>query len=1200
MRKTALFLLITILFSIGMPADAGNAAQTRVIRVGFYSMDGYHMIDDEGILSGYDYEYLQKLALFNNWVYEFVGYDKSWDEMMIMLEKGEIDLLSPGYKTQQMTDRFSFSEKSMGSSSTILSVQTGNDTYIAEDYASYHGIRIGFIAGSRNEQAMETFAKEKGFTCQMVSYETEEAMKNALILGEEIDAIVSSSMRVAENETILAEFNTTPFYILMQKGNTLLLNEVNDAMEKTSVFYTGLHAELYSKYFKSTTNTSLAFTADELEYIERMQQDGSIITAAMKPEYLPLSGFKEGEAQGIIADIAAYIEEETGLSIDILETQNRQEYSELCQSGQVTLILDCVSGYGEAEKYNAKLTKTYLTVPYASITIKNDRSIEKVGALKGAMISQHYLPQIYSADQIVLFDSNEECVAALKEGTVDICYQNLYTAEQIVQNDVKNQLTDEFYDQFSISIGVAVKNTADEKLLSIINKVMYGFDQSTLDAIISKNTVNKSEAFSLTGYIYTHPFSLGILFVFLLFIVIAEELIRYNSKKGRMYAEMNREYAQLISYVCSVNDEVSEVNISAGKKKKYSVEAGVVLRKETEIEEEFLLDDIFQEDRKNAELAFSAQAVSLMVLEEQKGYFEFRTKTEKGDYRWFAYILQGIPRDENHPNNYMLFKRNIDAAKTEEEQKRSQLLDALALAEQASEAKGVFMSRMSHEIRTPLNGVIGYMAIAQNSMGNEDRVRDYIEKAEMAARHLLAIINDVLDMSAIESGKMKVAYETFDFKQVASSISTLFYHQAEQKGIHYEAVLKDITEEKLIGDPMRLNQILMNLLSNAIKFTAAGGRVTLSITQTVKQADAVYMKFSVEDSGIGMTEEYMKKLFQPFEQQDAEIAQKYGGTGLGLSITKNLVTMMKGVIKVESEYGKGSRFTVDLPFGVVHQTGSEITVQKEFSKVHALIVDDEANTCEYIKMMMDRCGVRTDTSVSGEKAIDMIKEATGKGDEYNLCLIDWKMPDMDGLEVVGKIREVMGEKIPIIIVTAYDFSEIEEAARKCGVNMIVSKPLFQSSVFDLLVNQYGKYKVTVPETVSTYDFQGTKVLLAEDNAMNMEIASEILMEAGFIVDGAKDGKEAMERFLASEKGTYQAILMDVQMPRLNGYEATKAIRTSAHPEAITIPILAMTANVFAEEVAKAIESGMNDHIAKPIDAEILFAVLAKHLKMKNE
>ncbi len=1196
MQKKVLFILITILFSLCTPAFTAEAATTQVIRVGFFSMEGYHEVSEDGVRSGYGYDYLQKLALFNNWVYEYVGYDKSWDEMLVMLENGEIDLISPGYKDAELAERFAFSEKSMGNSSTILTVKEGSTKYAAEDYGNFDGIRIGVLKDSRYEQTIKDFADEKGFRYQLTLYETEAKMEEALSLGTDIDAIVSSSMRKKENEVILAEFDTKPFYIIVQKDNTELLTQLNDAMEKTSVFFTGIHAELYSKYFISERSSTLAFTAQELAYIEKMQHEGVVIKAAMKPEYLPLSGFEEGRAQGIVADLASYIEERTGLSIEILETANRQEYSTLCSGDEIALILDCAAGFGQAEKFNAKLTKEYLSVPYATVSLKNSKKVEKVAALRNSMIGLYYLPQIYTADQILYFDSNEECITAIKEGEADLCFQNLYTAEQLVHQDEKNKLADEFFDDFSISIGVAVKNTAAPELLSIVNKVMYGMDHSTLDVIINQNTSYPDASFSLIGYIYDEPFSLVVIFIVVVLLVLAEEVLRYKSKKGKLYLQMNQEYARLISYVCSVNDEVSEVNISAGKKKRYHVENNLVLREEEDIREDFLTADIFPEDRDEAATAFSQQAISLMILEGQKAYHEMRVRTEKGDYQWFAYILQGISRDEIHPNNYMLFKRNIDAAKTEAEQKKNQLMDALAVAEQASEAKGVFMSRMSHEIRTPLNGVIGYMAIAQNTMDNQSKVRECIEKAENSARHLLAIINDVLDMSAIESGKMKVANESFDFKQLTSSISTLFYHQAIQKGNRFEAILNDITEEVLIGDPLRLNQILMNLLSNSIKFTPPGGNVFLKITQTMKLADSVYMRFVVEDTGIGMSEEFMNKLFQPFEQQDAGIAQKYGGTGLGLSITKNLVTMMKGVIRVESEPGAGSRFTVELPFGIDHERNRVITAPKEFSKIHALIVDDEVNTCEYIKMLMDRCGVQSEIAVSGKEAVDMVHRAAVEKNDYNLCLMDWRMPGMDGMETVQKIREVVGENVPIIIVTAYDYSEIEEEAKKNGVNLIVSKPLFQSSVFDLLVSQYGKYKVEIPEVFNEYHFDGKRILLVEDNAMNMEIAAEILSDAGFLVDGAVNGEEAVKQFLASEPGTYQIILMDVQMPVLNGYDATMQIRKSKHPESATIPILAMTANVFAEEVAKAIESGMNEHIAKPIDADVLFSTIAKYLK----
>ncbi|MDD3411107.1 MAG: response regulator [Eubacteriales bacterium] len=521
------------------------------------------------------------------------------------------------------------------------------------------------------------------------------------------------------------------------------------------------------------------------------------------------------------------------------------------------------------------------------------------------------------------------------------------------------------------------------------------------------------------------------------------------------------------------------------------------------------------------------------------------------------------------------------------------LKNALRQAENASQAKGDFMSRMSHEIRTPLNAIIGYLDIAQGERQDAEKVDHCIEQCSMASRHLLSIINDVLDISSIESGRMKIGSEDFDLTQLVQSLTTIFYTQARKKNVNFGVNVDSLTEEWVRGDSLRLNQILLNLLSNAVKFTPEGGEVKLLIEQAGVHEDKVHLRFTVSDTGIGMSKEYMSRLFQPFEQESAATARSFGGTGLGLSICNNLVKLMGGAIEVQSEQGKGTTFVVTMAFGRVdHRERTHLTTES-FANLRALVVDDEESSCEYIRRLLERCGVKCDTLTSAKKAIRRVRARAQSEYPYDLCIVDWNMEEMDGLEAARQIRQICGDKLPIIIATAYDYSAIIDAARQAGVNKIISKPLFQSTLFDVLVNTYGKYEPTQTAKPRRASFHGMRVLLAEDNEMNMEIAMDILSKAGLKITPASNGKEALDTFTASDPGTYEAILMDIQMPVMDGYQATRAIRKSDHPQAQTIPIIAMTANAFTADVTAALAAGMNDHIAKPISYERLFDALSR-------
>ena len=550
-----------------------------------------------------------------------------------------------------------------------------------------------------------------------------------------------------------------------------------------------------------------------------------------------------------------------------------------------------------------------------------------------------------------------------------------------------------------------------------------------------------------------------------------------------------------------------------------------------------------------------------------------------------AAVLFAFYAEKNKKKNLVLEKNKVA------------LSDALIHAEEASNAKGNFMSRMSHEIRTPLNAIIGYLEIAKDEEGNSEKTSYCLDKSQLASRHLLSIINDVLDVSSIESGRMKIAHEDFDLKQLINELTTIFYAQAKAKGVKFDVSVDRIEHEWFSGDELRVKQILLNLLSNAVKFTPEGGNVTLGIRQAGIKDEKTLLEFTVRDTGIGMSEEYKTRMFNPFEQESASTAKTYGGTGLGLSISSNLVRMMNGQIKVESEQGKGTVFTVVLPFdsSVKQPADAGSTPANFFENVNALVVDDEADTCEYVKKLMIRFGVRCDTVTSGKKALRRITSRMEDGHPYDLCIIDWCMKEMNGLDTAREIRKLCGSELPIIIATAYDYTEIVDEAKKVGVDRIISKPLFQSTLFNLLMNTYGKYIADEPKAAFAVDLRGNRLILAEDNEMNMEIALDILGKAGLEITPVVNGKEALDTFLASKPDEYDGILMDIQMPVMDGYEAANKIRASAHPCAKTIPIIAMTANAFNEDVAAAIAAGMNDHISKPINYDKLFAALGRFI-----
>ena len=532
-----------------------------------------------------------------------------------------------------------------------------------------------------------------------------------------------------------------------------------------------------------------------------------------------------------------------------------------------------------------------------------------------------------------------------------------------------------------------------------------------------------------------------------------------------------------------------------------------------------------------------------------------------------------------------------------DELKRQQkiLQDALLVAQKANDAKRDFLSRMSHEIRTPMNAIIGMSAITFNYLDDKKRTADCLSKITFSSKHLLMLLNDVLDMSKIENGKLNIRQELIDLKNLVTSLADINYGLATAKGLAFEIVISGFKDELLLGDSMRVNQILLNLLSNAIKFTPKGGSVRLEIRMLRSASDKIWLRFIVKDSGIGMKKEFLEHLYEPFEQADNGIARKYGGTGLGMAITKNLVAIMDGTIEVESQEGAGTTFMVDLPFGV---SKVDKKTAADMEEMRVLVVDDDNDTCEHAAVLLKGMGVNVDWALNGFEAIEKVRSACeDDGRCYDVCFIDWCMPELDGIETARRMRRYVDPDVLIIIISAYDWSGIEEQAKAAGVNAFIAKPFFASNLYNTLLTVSRKPELgfSAVGNKETYDFGGKKVLLVEDNELNMEIASELLKFVNLQVEHAENGKVAVDIFRNSKEKEYALIFMDIQMPLMNGYDAARCIRSSEHPAAGTIPIIAMTANAFTDDVQAAFDAGMNGHLAKPIDVEALYKTIARYI-----
>ena len=567
----------------------------------------------------------------------------------------------------------------------------------------------------------------------------------------------------------------------------------------------------------------------------------------------------------------------------------------------------------------------------------------------------------------------------------------------------------------------------------------------------------------------------------------------------------------------------------------------------------------------------------LLVNEQREWDFEYVHK-KTGEQRWFHIIAMGSEIEKKQKCIIVMSDRTAD-------RKMNQALsDAVSAAETANRAKSTFLSNMSHDIRTPMNAIIGFTTLAVSNIENQEKVRDYLGKILASSNHLLSLINDILDMSRIESGKIHLEETKVNLSDLLHDLKTIISGQIHAKQLELYMDAMDVTDEDIYCDKTRLNQVLLNLLSNAIKFTPAGGTVSVRLRQFPStQKDCAQYEIRVKDNGIGMSQEFAQKIFDPFERERTSTVSKIQGTGLGMAISKNIVNMMGGTIEIKTQKNKGTEFIIRLMFRIQSEK-HRVEKITELEGLKALVVDDDFNTCDSVAKMLVKVGMRSEWTLSGKEAVLRAKQSIELGDAFHAYIIDWRLPDMNGIEVTRQIRS-LGDDTPIIILTAYDWSEIEVEAKAAGVTAFCAKPMFMSDLRETLMTALGQKKEQNNDDVlpeADFNFKNKHILLVEDNELNSEIATEILTEYGFIVDTAENGAEALEKVSTSKPGTYDLVLMDVQMPVMNGYEATKCIRKLKDPALANISILAMTANAFDEDRKKALESGMDGFLSKPI------------------
>ncbi|MBD5162372.1 MAG: response regulator [Oscillibacter sp.] len=1182
------------------------------MRAGVFFFDGYHMRDDDGTYTGYGIELLNLISQYSHLNFEFVGYDNTWEEMQTMLLNGEIDMVTSARKTRARMDIFGFSDP-IERNSTVLSVREENTSIVSGDYDTYNGMVVGLLSGSSQNRTLPTFAEENGFTYETREYEDSSQLEAALQRGD-IDAILTSNLRRAENERILDTTSINYFYAITRKDDQELLDEINYAIKQMNLYEGDYWANtLYIKYYGSgaTSTGSGGFTQRELDYIEAVVSGEKRITVTSLPNRKPYSYAEDGELKGIQPRFFARLMEIAGLPYEMIVPEDNAEYEQLMESGGVDVVLDWQQTTSTGMEYagNGFLTTAYMNTGTALVTRKDfsGTDVSSLAVLEG-MMGLPLEHEEFQDARILPCASQEDLLKAVLEGETDAAFMRTHAAQFFINNDRTNSLRLDMVDSDQIVFKMYIPNSSDHELVTILNKCIQRVPDDVLSLLITEYTAGTAENLAFFQYMAAHP---GTILLLSSLVTLAIGVIiffylrsRWNNRLLRTTEQANQELEEQLAIVNALSRDylnVYTLNTRSGTLRAVKLDGCLTPGLDWKSTEafpyaEFLLryidNEVADEDKDYMTEALSLERVqdALSRTPEYTGTYRVQTGEDLHDYQftYVAYQAEG----QTTPLVLAGF-RNIDEIVRKEQKQKAALQDALHMAQAASEAKTAFLSSVSHDIRTPMNAITGFLALMKDEVDNPETVREYIQRIDAASQHLLGLINDVLDMNKIESGSTTLSISEMDMADVIEEINTIIRPQTKAKGQTFDIFVSQLKYEHLMGDKMRINQILINLLSNAVKYTQEGGNIQLRVEELSRVVNNYSrLRFTVSDNGLGMSEEYQKVIFDPFTREDTKTTHEIQGTGLGMAITKSLVDLMGGTIRVESVRGEGSTFTVELELHIQEREDApEFWTEHKVSKM--IVADDDEEVCKSIVKTMARVGVVTDYATDGETAVRMMREHRETGQPYDLILLDWQMPDLNGLETARLIRKNYSENIPILLLTAYDWSDIEQEAMEIGINHFMPKPFFMSTFKEVIRRLMGSRK---PAKISQSDVvRDKRILVVDDIEVNRIILMKILGTLGAVCDTASNGREAVEKFMNAPPDGYDLILMDVQMPEMNGYEATRTIRASSHPFAKTVPIIAMTANAFVDDVRDAIDSGMDAHIAKPVQLDNLKATIQQVL-----
>lgn len=912
--------LLVLLFVLFIPFQAeAEEEPNEKVRVGFYRLDGYHMQDEDGNRSGYGYEFLQKIGRYLPYTYEYVGYDKSWKDMLKMLEKGEIDILTSGGKTPEREKKFEYSQNDIGNTVTMLAVKEGDERFKTKDYSTYDGAKLGFLQNSSRNESFQKYAEENHFTYIPKYYDTYAKMEQDLQDGK-IDGIISGNLRKIENEWVVDQFEYRNFYVMAPKGDRSLLDEIDKAIEQLDRDEPGWRTMLMNKSYTESSTENIAFTREEQNYLTDLKNRKTVLKVVVNPDRRPYSYVEDGEVKGIIPTIFEKVAEKLDLSYEILETNTREEYYQKLESGEADICMDSGFVYSEAEEVGYELTEPYMSTGFSRITKQNfSGDMQSIASMERPFLLRDYLENRFSDLDIQYYDSIEECLHAVATGKADATFLYTYTVQEVINHDLRNRFTSTIMGAGYASFAIGVRNDLNPCLLTSMNKAAAYIKNNEIENIILEKTENLQTNQSLSEFLYHNP-----------------------------------GYAMIIVGVMGV----------------FAVIAGIAITS--------------KRSQKRLQLAYD---------------------------------------EVNAANN----------------------------------AKKDFLSKMSHDIRTPMNAIMGMTDIMEQNVADEQKVLEYITKMRISENYMLTLLNEVLDMSKIESGAIELKKEEFGLKELLADIKLVIGEMAKHRDQEFHFEIEGISHFRVIGDSQRLEQILLNLLSNAVKYTDRHGDISLHVSEP----EPGCFLFRVKDNGMGIPPEYQEKVFEDFFRVEDSRVSQIQGTGLGLTLVRKYVELLEGTISLKSEEGKGTEVQVRIPMEVIE--GKQETLspgsdeESELSKLtglRVLLVEDNELNREIAQELLYAMDVQVDCAENGKDGVE--KFTASPVGFYDAVFMDLQMPVMNGLDACRAIRNSgrEDEKIPVFALTANAYAEDIEDTKQAGMNAHIMKPIDVPVLYGLLKKVY--------------------------------------------------------------------------------------------------------------------------------------------------